>query len=180
MILLFKGRTDVCFAWIAVISLSMAGSLHGPVRATKRLSKSFLDDDAPLTGANGESKLRRLIVLMRDKDVANRDWATFLLAQQDLDSDEVRQALLAAAQDENEYVRAEAILGLAQRNKALALPLIRRELGRERVALPLFEAAAVVADPSLVDDLRDFLEPSDDSSLDELAAKALSACEAGA
>lgn len=92
----------------------------------------------------------------------------------------MRQALLAAAEDENVYVRAEAILGLAQRNKALALPLIRRELGHERVAVPLFEAAALVADRSLVDDLRDFTVPSDNAFMDELAVKALGACEAGA
>ena len=142
--------------------------------------KSLIDNDEPLTGAEGESNRRRLIMLMRDENAANRDWATLLLAQQDLDTDEVRQALLAAAEDENEYVRAEAILGLAQRDKALALPLIRRELGKEHVAVPLFEAAALVADASLVDDLRDFAEPSDDALLDELAAKALVACEAGA
>lgn len=135
---------------------------------------------ASLTGADSASNVRRLMTLMRDEDAANRDWATLLLAQQDLDTDGVRQALLAAAEDENEYVRAEAILGLAQRNKALALPLIRRELGHERVAVPLFEAAALVADPSLVDDLRDFTAPSDDALLDELALKALGACEAGA
>jgi hypothetical protein len=142
--------------------------------------KSLIDDDAPLTGVEGESNCRRLMTLMRDEDAANRDWATLLLAQQDLDTDEVRQALLTAAEDGNEYVRAEAILGLAKRDKALALPLIRRELGQERVAVPLFEAAALVADPSLVDDLRDFAAPSDDALLDELAAKALTACEAGA
>jgi hypothetical protein len=142
--------------------------------------KMLIDDDAPLTGEEAESNRHRLMMLMRDEDAANRDWATLLLAQQDLDTDEVRQALLAAADDENEYVRAEAILGLAQRDKALALPLIQRELRHERVAVPLFEAATLVADSSLVDDLRDFTEPSDDTLLDELAANALSACEAGA
>ncbi|MEO7276758.1 MAG: lyase [Sphingomicrobium sp.] len=142
--------------------------------------KSLIDDDAPLMGAEGESNRRRLMTLMRDEHLANRDWATLLLAQQDLDTDDVRQALLSAADDENECVRAEAILGLAQRDGALALPLVRRELGRERVAVPLFEAAALIADPSLVNDLRDFAAPSDNAILDELAAKALSACEAAA
>jgi hypothetical protein len=142
--------------------------------------KSLIDDDALLTGEKGECNRRHLMMLMCDEDAANRDWATLLLAQQDIDTNEVRQALLAAAEDENEYVRAEAILGLAQRNKALALPLIRRELDSERVAVPLFEAAAFVADPSLVDRLRDFTEPSDDGFLDELAAKALDACQGGA
>lgn len=140
--------------------------------------KSLIDDDAPLTGADAESNVSRLMALMRDEHSANRDWATLLLAQQDTDTAEVREALLGAAEDENEYVRAEAILGLAQRDKALVLPLLRRELGHERVAVPLFEAAALVADPSLVDDLRDFALPSDDARLDELATEALRACEA--
>jgi hypothetical protein len=140
--------------------------------------RSLIDDDASLTGEEGESNRRHLMMLMRDEDAANRDWATLLLAQQDVDTEEVRYALLAAAEDENEYVRAEAILGLAQRDKALALPLIRRELGHERVAVPLFEAAALAADPSLVDCLRDFAAPSGDALLDELAAKALSASKA--
>ena len=79
-------------------------------------------------GEHAEANLARLIAMMRDKDPANRDWATLLLAQQDFDTPRVRDALLGAAEDENEYVRAEAILGLAQRDKALALPLLQREL----------------------------------------------------
>jgi HEAT repeat protein len=141
--------------------------------------KALIDDDAPLVGGDqAEANLGRLIEMTRDKDLANRDWATLLLAQQDFDTSRVRDALLTAAEDENEYVRAEAILGLAQRDKALALPLLQRELRGEHVAVPLFEAAALVADPSLADDLRQFTIPSDDSLLDELATKALAACEA--
>ena len=139
--------------------------------------QSLIEDDAPLARADADA-LGRLIALMRDEHPANRDWATLLLAQQDLDTGEIREALLAAAEDENEYVRAEAILGLAQRDKALALPLVQRELRQESVALPLFEGAAIIADPSLVDDLRDFAMPSDDPRFDELATKALKACEA--
>ena len=107
--------------------------------------------------------------MTRDKDPANRDWATLLLAQEDIDTSQVRDALLRAAEDEHECVRAEAILGLAQRDKALALPLLQRELRGEQVAMPLFEAAALVAHPSLAEDLREFASPSGDSFLDELA-----------
>src|SRR5688500_12046435 len=136
--------------------------------------KALIDDDAPLVeGDHAEANLARLIEMTRDKDPANRDWATLLLAQQDNDTSKVRERLLIAAEDENEYVRAEAILGLAQRDKALALPLLQRELRGEHVAMPLFEAAALIADPSLADDLREFASPSDDSFLDELATKAL-------
>lgn len=141
--------------------------------------RALIDDDAPLVdGDHAETNLTRLIEMTRDGDPANRDWATLLLAQQDIDSPRVRDALASAAEDENEYVRAEAILGLAQRDTSLALPLLQRELRGEHVAMPLFEAAALVADPSLADDLREFANPSDDSFLDKLATKALAACEA--
>ena len=141
--------------------------------------KALIDDDAPLVDGNhAAANLARLIEMTSDEDPVNRDWATLLLAQQDIDTSRVRDALLNAAEDEDEYVRAEAILGLAQRDKALALPLLQRELRGEHVAVPLFEAAALVADPSLADDLREFVNPSDDDFLDELANKALAACEA--
>ena len=138
-----------------------------------------LIDDAPLIGGeHAEANLRHLIELTRDEHPANRDWATLLLAQQDLDTPDVREALLGAAEDANEYVRAEAILGLAQRDKALALPILQRELSGEFVPLPLFEAASIVAHPSLAPDLRAFAEPSGDDFLDGLAIEALRACEA--
>ena len=140
--------------------------------------KALIDDDAPLVGgAHAEANLRRLIGMTSDAHPANRDWATLLLAQQDIDTPDVRGALLRAAGDENEYVRAEAILGLAQRDKTLALPLLQRELSGEFVPLPLFEAASIVAHPSLATDLRAFADPSGDEFLDGLALKALEACE---
>ena len=140
--------------------------------------KKLIDDDAPLAaGEHGAANLRRLIGMTSDPHPANRDWATLLLAQQEIDTADVRGALLRAAEDENEYVRAEAILGLAQRDKTLALPFLQRELSGEFVPLPLFEAASIVAHPSLATDLRAFVEPSGDDFLDGLALEALGACE---
>ena len=141
----------------------------------------LIDDNAPLVGGgHAEANLRRLMDMTGDEHPANRDWATFLLAQQEIDTPDVRKALLRAADDENEFVRAEAILGLAQRDKALALPLLQRELSGEFVPLQLFEAASIVAHPSLAADLRAFTEPSSDDFLDGLAIEALQACEAAA
>jgi HEAT repeat protein len=140
--------------------------------------KRLIEDDAPLLGGeHAEANLRHLIGMTTDANPANRDWATLLLAQQDIDSTDVREALLRAAEDENEYVRAEAILGLAQRDKAVALPLLQRELSGEFAPLPLFEAASLVADPSLAPQLRAFAEPSGNDFLDGLALEALQACE---
>jgi HEAT repeat protein len=140
--------------------------------------KSLIDDDSSLSEDASGKSLGRLIGLMSDENTANRDWATLILAQQELNTEEVRTALLTAAEDPDDSVRAEAILGLAQRDKATALPLLQRELSGQRVALPLFEAAALVADPSLIEDLRAFCDPSDNTYLDELAVEALRACEA--
>ena len=112
--------------------------------------KALVDDDAPLSGGeHAEVNLRQLIEMTRDEHPTNRDWATLLLAQQDIDTPNVREALVRAAEDENADVRAEAILGVAQRDKAVALPLLKRELSGEVVPLPLFDAAAIVADPKM-------------------------------
>ena len=149
---------------------------YGPPSAFLR---AVVEDEVPLVGGkHADANLRRLIEMTRDEHTANRDWATLLLAQQELDTPEIRKALLAAAEDESDIVRAEAILGLAQRDKALALPLVQRELSGEHVPYPLFEAAIVMAHPSLAADLRAFAEPCGDASLDGLAIDALRACEA--
>jgi hypothetical protein len=143
--------------------------------------KMLIEDDVPLAGSEyAQANLDRLIGMTTDAQPANRDWATLLLAQQNADTPEVRQALLRAADDENEYVRAEAILGLAHRDKALALPFLQRELSAGSVPLTLFEAATIVAHPSLAADLREFAEPSGDDFLDGLAREALEACEGAA
>jgi hypothetical protein len=76
-------------------------------------------------------------------------------------------------------VRAEAILALAARDPGLALPLLRQALAGERACAALFDAAILVADGSLADDLRAFAEPSENPYLDGLAAKALAACGGG-
>jgi hypothetical protein len=140
--------------------------------------QSLIDDDAALTGDEAEASISQLMALMRDDDASNRDWATLLLAQLDIDTADVRAALLEAADDKNEFVRAEAIRGLVQRDRTIALPLLKRELSMDRAAVPLFEAAVLVADQSLVENLLDFATESEDAFMDKLAGEALKACEA--
>jgi HEAT repeat protein len=115
--------------------------------------------------------------MTRDEDRSNRDWATFLLAQEETDTPAVRDALIRAAKDDDDVVRAEAVLGLAKRDPLLALPLVQEALRSEAVAAPMFEAAALCADLSLIPDLRIWAEPSDEPLMDGLAADALAACE---
>jgi HEAT repeats len=143
--------------------------------------RGIVADNVPLSGSEfGEANLRLLIEMMQDEDRANRDWATFLLAQQEeIDTPDVRAALLLAACDEDDAVRAEAILGLAQRDPATALPFIQKALSGDAVMSEIFEAAALVAHPSLVGDLRCFAEPSGNKYLDSRVEEALAACERG-
>jgi len=74
----------------------------------------------------GRANLRRLISLTTDDDISNRDWATMLLGHHGPQTDEVRDALLRAAEDESLYVRAEAIEALVERDRASALWLVKR------------------------------------------------------
>lgn len=142
--------------------------------------KAVAADEVPLVGSDfASANLHRLIEMTRDEDRSNRDWATLLLSQQEIDTPDVREALIFAADDEDIDVRAEALLGLAQRDKAIALPFAVIALSAESASMPVFEAAALIADQSLVELLRPWIEPSDNKFLDELAREALAACEAG-
>lgn len=138
------------------------------------LLKAILAEDAPLT--EGENLLQ-VIALTSDADVSNRDWATMLIAQEDIDTPAVRAALFRAASDEEGVVRGEAMLGLALRDPDIALPLVQQALGGESVYAAMLEAALLCAHPSLIEDLRVWAEPSDMSLLDGLAVEALAACE---
>jgi hypothetical protein len=141
--------------------------------------QAIVRDEVTLSGSEeAQINLHRLIAMTKDADPENRDWAALLLAQEDVDTDEVRRALVRAAQDESAVVRAEAVLGLALRDKSVALPFLRNELAGDAVALPIFEAAALVADASLAEDLRAFASRSGDATVDKAAEEALRACEA--
>lgn len=141
--------------------------------------QSCLNDDVTLSGSVfAEANLARLIAMTRDEDVANRDWATILLAQTDLDTPEIRAAFKERLGDEDSIVRGEALVGLAQRDPALALPLVITELGRRPVGLPTMEAAEEIADAKLLPHLLPWLmeraTPSD--HFDEALEQAVRAC----
>ena len=151
-----------------------------PYEPSSDFLKAVLGEIAPLEGnCLAEANFTRLIAMTHHPDPVNRDWATFLLSRHGKDTPEVRAALLAAARDAQDDVRAEAILGLARRDPEIALPLVRRELARDRACVPVFEAAALVADSSLIEPLKEYAEPSGNRVLDNAARLALYACERG-
>ena len=142
--------------------------------------KAVIAEEVQLSGsAFADANMRQLISLTQDHDLSNRDWATMLLAWEEVDTPVIRGALLAALSDENDVVRAEALVGLARRDRALALPFALEALSGEQASMAVFEAAALIADPVLADALRSWVEPSDNEWLDKLAREALAACETG-
>ena len=144
---------------------------------TSDFLKAIVADEVPLgDGPFASANLRQLIDMTRDPDTSNRDWAAMLLAGLELDTPEVRKALIDAAEDVDNCVRAEAILGLARRDRSLALPLVQRELSGDYALLPVFEAAELLADASLVSLLEHFAGPSDDQYLHRVILSALAAC----
>jgi hypothetical protein len=137
------------------------------------------NDEVPLVGsAAGEHNLRLLIEFTSDADVSNRDWATMLLSQQEIDTPDVRQALLRAAADSDCDVRAEALEGLAERDKELAKPLVERELRGGECGYGTFQAARLIADRSLLRDLRSWSGKFEEGSWNDLVSEAITACEA--
>jgi len=136
------------------------------------------NDEVPLTGSiAADHNLRLLINFTCDPDVSNRDWATMLLAQQEIDTPEVQQALLSAAEDSNVDVRAEALQGLAARDRELARPLVERELGKDQCGYGAFEAARLIAHPSLLNGLRNWRGKFAESWWNGLVQNAIAACE---
>lgn len=135
--------------------------------------------EIPLSGSMmADQNLRLLIAYTRDADVTNRDWATMVLATQAPDTAEVRAALLAATEDEDACVRGEALQGLAERDKAIALPLLRRELMRDECGYATFQAAGDLRDPSLLDGLRPWAGRGGAPWIDQTIEAAIAGCEA--
>lgn len=110
----------------------------------------LIDEAITLTGPFGSANLAQLIALTRDEDVSNRDWAVFLLSQSEADSPAVRQALRDALKDSEDKVRLEAIIGIAKREPAFALPRVVALLEQNWIDAMAIEAASYVADPSLL------------------------------
>lgn len=113
-----------------------------------------------------------LIELTDDRDDDVRNWATFALGRQlEVDSAALRDALWERVSDESPDVREEAIAGLARRRDRRSLPLVAQLLDSGDVPSWLFDAAASLADASLVPRLLKYGEE------DELVMRALSCCD---
>ncbi len=143
----------------------------------------LVHNEIPLTGSPmAEANLARLIELTADTDDSNRDWATMLLVHSEIDTPEVRDALRRAADDPHAGTRCEALLGLVTREPDFALPRVAAMLEAEEICSETIEAAALLADPSLVPILEALTEAwadDDDRWFRKLLTEALRACRTG-
>ncbi|WP_244871963.1 HEAT repeat domain-containing protein [Catellatospora sp. TT07R-123] len=145
-------------------------TVNADLPAYPAANAELLIANADLEAGELRPGVAELIVLMGDVDQDVRDWATFGLgAQLDDDGPLIRRALWERTDDPYQDVREEAVRGLARRGDRRVLPLLARLLELETVGVAVFDAAAELADPSLVPLLREFSG----------AGSAIEACERG-
>ncbi|WP_375758444.1 HEAT repeat domain-containing protein [Corallococcus exercitus] len=96
--------------------------------------------------------LQTLLQLSRDADEVVREWATFTLGSQarEVDTPELREALVERLSETHPKIRGEALLGLALRKDARVLEPLRRVLEGPGVTTLDVEAAQALEDVSLL------------------------------
>jgi HEAT repeat protein len=134
-----------------------------------------------LSGQADDLAMAVFIELSTDEDEDVRNWATYGLSSplvEHIDTPEIREALAARLDDPFEEVRLEAMYGLAIRKDRRALELLREELeaGHYYNQTSIYEAAAALADPSLLPGLLRLREEGEE---DEFLEEAIKACGGG-
>ncbi len=103
-----------------------------------------------LSGENTQTAINCLIQLSSDSDAHVRDWATFALGSQiDVDTPEIRRALVARLDDPDDDARAEAMVGLARRKDERVVAALKTELSSRCVGTLVVEAAEEIASDKL-------------------------------
>jgi len=119
-------------------------------RADVRLAVAFAVATLSLQPLGPQSR-RALIRLSADSNAEVRDWATHALGTlSNADGPDVREALLARANDDCPEARAEALFGLAVRRDPRAVPHLIRALQSPHPHHLAVDAAAEAADPRLL------------------------------
>jgi len=94
---------------------------------------------------NNDDAIKGLLILTLDPDEDVRDWAVFGLGVQgDVDSPEIREALLRSLEDANVNVREEAAVGLGKRRDQRLIPVLRAMLNEPELKVRVAEAAAAL------------------------------------
>jgi hypothetical protein len=128
--------------------VALVGHESADVRKAVVVQLPFLTEDEP-----SPELLAAAIMLTEDPDQDVRDWACFTLGQQwqHVDTPELRDALAGRLDDIDVETRLAALVGLALRQDARALPYVQAELrrGDRRVHPLVLVAAAALGDPVL-------------------------------
>ncbi len=134
-----------------------------------------------LSGHDDKSAMSALIKLSRDSNKEVRNWATFGLgAQTEMDSPEIRDALISALDDQDSEIRGEALVGLALRKDPCVVNALIEEWKDEYIGSLSIEAAEEIADPELIPHLKNLfkrLDLSDDEEFENLLIQAIVSCE---
>jgi len=175
---LLENETDLGVLYSAIFAL---GYIRDP-RAIEPIMtfKNHPDEDIRFAVTHGlcEYKDKRainaLIELSTDEVDKVGDWATFGLGQMiETNTIQVREALAARLGDSFKEAHIEAIKGLALRKDKRALEPLKVELEDGWDADSALEAAAALADPSLLPALLDLRQ---EDVLDEALEEAIEAC----
>jgi HEAT repeat protein len=131
-------------------TLDLVFPLVAHASAEVRLAVAFAVATLSLPPIGPQSRTA-LIRLSGDTNSEVRDWATHALGTlSDTDGPDVREALLARADDDCHDARAEALFGLAVRRDPRAVPHLIRALQSPHVRGLEVDAAAEAADPRLL------------------------------
>ena len=107
-----------------------------------------------LMGHEDVQAIEALIEFTRDPETHVRDWATFALGTQvEVDTPDLRDALMERLADDDDGTRCEALVGLARRGDRRVLTVLQRALSSESVCRGEVEAAALIGDPLLLKEL---------------------------
>jgi HEAT repeat protein len=136
-----------------------------------------------LLTVTGPATVRYFVRASRDDDAEVRNWSTFGLRMllgdvgdaDSIDTEEVRGALVARLGDQDDEIRAEAILALATRRDARALAALQQELRDWPSWNHCIDAAEHFGSPTLYPLLTDLLDryPAEESTL----RSAIDACK---
>lgn len=99
---------------------------------------------------NSHDVVNTLIILSTDPDNDVRNWATFGIGTcLDIDTGEIREALVARLSEDDPEIRGEALIGLAERRDGRVLEPLIRELSGQFFGSWCIEAAELMSDTRL-------------------------------
>lgn len=163
-------------ASLAILRLIDVNSAPDEVRLAVAQSLS-----GGMTSKSAHGKAAQLLVqLTRDANGRVRDWACFSLGSLEVDSDEVREALVARLDDEDVEARCEALAALAALGDSRVVPYLLDRIETDSIYMLELQAAASISDPVLYPGLKALQErwalSDPDPEFDPLMEFALCRC----